>query len=261
MKKSLLLSLLLISGIITSSTYAKMPASDSGSVKMRPPIRKFYIGTGTDAGIFSTAMIQKTAQVPNPGGGYTNTTTNSMGILRFSYVINVGLTFNFNLSRHLGVYTGVDLKNIGFIEHANNSTTIKRRTYNIGAPIGIKIGNMAAKGSYLFLGGGADIPVNYKEKSFIVRNQKTKFNEWFSSATPSVMPYIFAGFAVRNTVSFKLQYYTGNFLNPDYIKSGYPSAYGYDVHLILLSLGFPMPLGGHKDMVKKHVADLNTATM
>jgi len=254
MKKSLSISLLLISGIITSSAYAKMPATDSGSIKkMLPTIRKFYIGTGADAGIFSTAMIQKPAA--------NNTTANSMGILRFSYIINVGLTFNFNLSRHLGVYTGIDLKNIGFIEHENNSLTVKRRTYNIGAPVGIKIGNMAAKGSYLFLGAGADLPVNYKEKTFVVRNQKAKFNEWFSSATPAIMPYVFAGFALKNTVSFKLQYYPNNFLNPDYTRNAVKPYYGYDVHLLLLSLGFPMPLGGHKDMVKKHVADLNTATM
>lgn len=261
MKKNLLPSCFLICCFITSAAYAKGPASDTANTKKLPPIRKFYVGAGTDAGIFSTASIQKTGQVLNPGGGYTNTTTNSTGIIRFSYIINFGFTFNFNLGRHFGVYTGIDVKNIGFIEHNNSSETVKRRTYNIGAPIGIKIGNMADKGSYLFLGAGADVPINYKEKEFVVRNQKTKFNEWFSNATPSIMPYAFAGFSLKNSISFKLQYYPNNFLNPNYTRSGAQPYYGYDVHIMMLSIGFPMHLGKHKDIVTKHVTDLNTATM
>ncbi len=260
--KDRFLNLLLISCFITSATYAKMPIADTVSMKKNvQPIRKFYVGTATDAGIFSTATIQHTSTLYNPAGGTSTTTSNTMGIVRFSYVINFGLTFNFNLARHLGVYTGIDLKNIGFIEHNNGGQTVKQRTYNVGAPIGIKIGNMADKGSYLFLGGGMDVAVNYKEKSFSIRNQKTKYNEWFSKATPTFMPYVFAGFAVRNMVSLKLQYYPNNFLNPDYIHDGYKQNYGYNVHLMLLSLGFPMPIGKHKDIVKKHVTDLNTATM
>jgi len=186
MKKYLLLSLLCISSLTASVAYAQQ-ASDSGSAK-KPlqPIRKFYVGTATDAGMFSSATIQKPGTpVLNPGGGgYTYPTSNTIGILRFSYIINFGFTFNFNLARHFGLYTGIDLKNIGFIEKNSSDVTIKRRTYNIGAPIGIKIGNMAAKGSYLFFGGGMDLPLNYKEKYFVVRNEKSKYNQWFSSATP-----------------------------------------------------------------------------
>ena len=240
-----------------------MPAADTGTVKkILPHIRKFYIGSSTDAGIFSSASIQNQRTIYNPGGGSSTVTTNSTGVLRFSYIINLGITFNFNFGRHFGLYTGVDVKNIGFIEHPANGEIIKRRTYNVGAPLGIKIGNMADKGSYLFLGGGIDVPINYREKMFEVRNQKTKYNEWFSKATPATMPYMFAGFAFRNSVSLKAQYYPNNYLNPDYTqKSGYPSNAGYTVHLMMLSLGFPMSYGKHGDMVKKHVSDLNTATM
>ena len=196
MKRNLLNSLLALSCLITTAAYAQAPATDTGANKKHfQPIRKFYIGSSTDAGIFSSAMIQKPGTpVPNPGGGYTYPTTNSMGTIRFSYIINFGVTFNFNLARHFGIYTGIDIKNLGFIEKNSSDETIKRRTYNIGAPIGIKIGNMADKGSYLFFGGGADVPINYKEKYFVVRNEKSKYNQWFSSATPALMPYLFAGF-------------------------------------------------------------------
>ncbi len=262
MKRTLFLQFLLISYLFTSMAQAKAPATDTGSMKkVLPPIRKFYVGTSTDAGIFSTATIQKPGQGFNPATGYYGTTTNSMGVVRFSYLINFGFTFNFNLARHFGVYTGADVKNIGFIEHNSAGATVKRRTYNIGVPVGIKIGNMADKGSYFFFGAGADAPINYKEKTFVIRNQKTKYNEWFSNATPAIMPYAFAGFAMKNMISVKLQYYPGNYLNPNYTKDNAQPFLGYDVHLMMVSLGFPMPLGKHGDMVKKHVADLNTATM
>ncbi len=264
MKKYILLNLLFIFCLTAPIAYAQQ-ASDSGSIKKQlEPIRKFYVGTAMDAGLFSSATIQKPGTpVLNPGGaGYTYPTSNTLGTLRFSYLINFGFTFNFNLERHFGIYTGIDIKNIGFIEKSSSGVTIKRRTYNIGAPIGIKIGNMAAKGSYLFFGGGIDVPINYKEKYFVVRNEKSKYNEWFSSATPATMPYLFAGFDVHNMASVKLQYYPGNFLNPNYVtNNNFPSNTGYNVHLMVVSLGLPMPLGKHKDMVKKHVADLNTATM
>lgn len=264
MRKSLLLSLIFISCFISSVSFAQMQAQDSGAVKKQlKPFRKFYMGTATDAGMFSSATIQKPeAPVLNPAGGYSYPMANSIGILRFSYIINFGFTFNFNLARHFGLYTGIDIKNIGFIEKNNSDETIKRRTYNIGAPIGIKIGNMADKGSYLFFGAGEDVPINYKEKYFVVRNEKSKYNQWFSSATPAAMPYVFVGFDVKNIASFKFQYYPDNFLNPNYItNNSFPSNTGYDVHLMVVSIGFPMPLGKHKDIVKKHVADLNTATM
>ncbi len=140
MKKCLSVFAFLIPCFFTTASFARLPFADTDSVKhTRPPVRKFYMGTGADAGIFSTAMIQKPntmAGIPSPG------TTNSMGTLRFSYVINFGITFNFNFGRHFGLYTGLDVKNIGFIEKNSGGLTVKRRTYNVGAPLGIKIGNI-----------------------------------------------------------------------------------------------------------------------
>ena len=220
------------------------------------PVQKFYVGGGLDGAIFSTATINKTTPA-SPGTG-TASTTNSLGILRFSYFINIGVTFNFNPSRHFGFFTGVDLKNLGFIEDPNG-VKIKHRTYNLGVPLGIKIGNMARKGAYIFLGGGVDAPVNYREKSFVIREQKiTKFNEWFSDRTPQVMPYAFAGLVIRRGISLKVQYYLNNFLNPDFTKNGYKPYEGYDVHPILFTLGITANHSKKHDVVKKHVAELKT---
>ena len=249
--------------LISAAASAMPPATDSLKIKIHPPVEQFYIGNSFDAGIFSTANIQRTVPAITPGGGNNTYTYNATSAVRFTYVINYGVSFNFNLSRHFGIFTGVDLKNIGFIEkNYNGNETVKRRTYNLGAPLGIKIGNLKRKGMYLFLGGGLDLPINYKEKEFVERTNKTKFNEWFSSRTPTVMPYVFAGIKIKNGVTFKLQYYPNNFLNPDYTASGGIKPYaGYNVHVTMLSLGYDMHFGKHKDMVKTNVTKLSTNTL
>ncbi len=261
MTKYLFISTLSVLFFISSTASAKIPGAtvkDSIVIKMRPHVRKFFIGTALDAGIFSTASIQQ--QYTNIQGAPIGTKT-TYGTLRFSYIINFGLTFNFNFGRHFGVYTGVDIKNIGFIEKLSGGETQKQRTYNIGAPIGIKIGNMADRRPYLFIGGGLDAPFNYKEKRFVIRSQKTKYNEWFSDATPALMPYVFAGLVIPHGVSFKFQYYPNNYINPDYSRNGFITNYGATVHLMLLSIGFTAPWGKNPDMIKKRVADLKTSSM
>jgi Outer membrane protein beta-barrel domain len=195
-------------------------------------------------------MIFSGANISEPSG-------NPKDVLRFTYGFNIGVSFNFNFSRHLGAYTGVDIKNIGFIEH-NDGVTIKRRTYNIGAPVGIKIGNMAMRRTYVFFGGGVDAPFNYKEKHFQIRDQKTKFNEWFSDRTPAIMPYVFLGMAFKHGLTVKAQYYPNNYLNPDFTVNGVKPYAGYDVHLFMLSLGISMYYTKHHDMVKKDAVKMNT---
>jgi hypothetical protein len=252
--KNIFLPVFLGSCLFTSALYAKKPVADTAK-KILPPIQKFYVGTGMDAAIFSTATIQHT---PLPPPGSLPATTNTLGTLRFSYFLNLGLTFNYNFNRHIGVYTGVDIKNIGYIETTNGYTN-KRRTYTIGVPLGIKIGNMATKRAYVFLGGGTDIPFQYKEKIFQIKSQKTKINEWFSSRTPAVMPYVFAGLAINHGYTFKLQYYPANFMNPDFKDSkGNQPYFGTEVHLILFSAGFAVPVSKRHDLVKKSVTQLNT---
>jgi hypothetical protein len=222
-----ILSAILFISIAHPSVVCAGPAQDSVK-KQVLPVKKFYVANGIDGLIFSTANVTKSGSdkaVP----------------VRFSAFFHMGFTFNFNLSRHIGVYTGIDVKNVGFIERTNGEVT-KRRTYNLGVPIGIRVGNMAKTGKYGFIGGGADVPINYKEKQFVIRNQKTiKFNEWFSDRTPMLMPYLFAGAGISESFTLKFQYYPGNFLNPDFTAGTTKPYAGYDVHLILVSIGYATP--------------------
>jgi hypothetical protein len=194
----------------------------------------FYVSSGMEGSIFSTA------QVTRPEGLGTAT---HLSTLRYSLFVNTGISLNWNLSQHFGVFTGLQLKNIGFIEQLGDYT-IKRRVYTIGAPIGFRVGNMEEHGGSIFLGGGLDLPFNYKEKKFIARNNKDKFNEWFSKRTPAAMPYVFVGYSFPNQLTLRLQYYPGNFLNPDYRDSRQlqPNA-GYEVHLVNLGVGYNIRYG------------------
>ena len=235
MRKTIFLTTLLATSLLTSSLYAQYPTHHSGYLKKAPKVKKFYVGASVEA-IFSTATIHHDAGTPA-----VNTTStqsiNTLGIIRFTGT-NIGATFNFNLSPHFGIYTGVDIKNVGYIEQ-DNGYTLKRRTYNVGVPLGIKIGNMANDKGKLFLGAGVDAPINYNEKYYHDRDNKKRINEWFSDRTPSLMPYVFLGATFDHGVSIKLQYYPNNFLNKNYTDNLDNTPYaGTDVNLVLLSIGF-----------------------
>lgn len=242
MSNRIFISTLLATSLFTTSLFAQETNTSGLSTKhlvRHQNIRKFYVAGGLDGAIFSTATIHHDGAY-NPSTGTNNPNVNTMGITRFTYFVNGGFTFNFNFSPSVGLFTGVDIKNIGYIEQDNGFTT-KRRTYNVGAPLGLKIGNMSDKGSYFFFGGGMDVAINFQEKYFKERNNKTRINEWLSDRTPRTMPYVFAGISFNNKVTVKGQYYVNNFLNVDYKDQNGVAIYsGTDVHLIMLSVGFNM---------------------
>ena len=243
------LNYILLSGLLVAAAIAPAKASNNDSTMFPmmdpPPTKKFYLSSGFDAGIFSVSRISS-----NSGNSY------ELSRLRFSYVLNMAANANFDLSKNFGVFTGLGIKNIGFIERVPTIGTdliVKRRVYTIGVPVGIKIGNLQKK-TYGFLGGGVDLPFNYKEKRFTTRSNKTKFNEWFSDRTPMVMPYVFVGMSLKPGMTLKLQYYPTNFFNTDYSET-LPSLLGpvtvkpyatADVQMMQLSLGMDMRYG------KKH---------
>lgn len=194
--------------------------------KGKRPTQKVYLSSGMDGYILSTATS-------NMGDGGRLTTP------RFTAFFHIGAHLNYDFSKNVGIFTGINIKNIGFIEKEGDLTT-KRRTYTAGIPLGLKLGNVR-NGHYLMLGGGVDFPFNYKEKAFVKRSDKDKFNEWFSERTPAVLPYAFVGFHLHPGMSVKFQYYPTNFLNEDFTQTvdgavSKPYA-GYKVNLMMLTLG------------------------
>ncbi len=103
------------------------------------------------------------------------------GPIRFAPVFNFQNAVNKDFSEKVGLFLGLSMNNVGFIYDEDEFTRKKVRSYNLGIPVGFKIGNM--NGAYLFGGYTVEFPLNYKEKTFI-NEEKTKFNTWFSDRTP-----------------------------------------------------------------------------
>lgn len=151
-----------------------------------------------------------------------------MSTFRFSYFANIGAHANFNLGNKLTFYTGVGVKNLGFI-YKGDSNTYKYRVYTAGVPVGLKIGN--PKKRYFIIGGGVDFPINYKEKQWVHnREKKSKDSEWFDTRVNPVLPYVTTGYRFGNSMTFKLVYYPTNFWNDKYLAN--------TANLIALTFGF-----------------------
>lgn len=258
------LTLLLCGSLIATASFAQTDGDDADSASTSDgkhhgkmsvsigddngpsPTRRWYLGNSFDGAIFSSAIFEK------PGDE-----RRLLGSIRFS-LINIGQHFNYDFDEHFGIFTGLGIKNLGFIEKVGrgedqNDSTIKRRVYTIGIPLGFKLGNLQ-KRHYGFIGGGVDMPFNYREKGFVKRNDKQKFSEWFSDRTPEFMPYLFAGFSYGGGSTVKLQYYPGNFFNTEFQEENngvisHPYR-GYSAHLICVTLGFDMRSKKH-DVKKK----------
>jgi len=201
------------------------------------PAGRWYISNALDGAILSTASYEK------PG------VSRQLSTLRFS-MINIGYNFNYDFDEHFGIFTGIGIKNIGWIEKIADST-IKRRVYTIGVPLGFKLGNLKKK-HYGFIGGGLDVPFNYREKGFIKRGDKQKFSEWFSDRNAATMPYLFVGMSYAGGTTLKFQYYPGNFFNTSYEQTTngittHPYQ-GYNANLMYITLGIDM---AHKSHPKK----------
>ncbi|XZF13621.1 hypothetical protein ACTHGU_17710 [Chitinophagaceae bacterium MMS25-I14] len=225
---------LLATALLSYNVRAQSGNTDSAmNDDMKPEhVRKFYFSNGLDAFLFSSSVLQRTGE------------SSKLSTLRFSLILNYGMNVNYDFNNHFGVLAGLGIKNIGFIEKFGDST-VKHRVYTIGVPVGIKVGNLG-KHNFVMLGGGMDLPFNYREKGFVKRGHKNKFNEWFSDRTATVMPYLFAGVSLSPGITFKAQYYPGNFLNQDYKDDNGNKPYaGYEkTNLVFLSIGFDIHYKG-----------------
>lgn len=235
MKKTLIaLGLVLITATGATAQEDTTRNSDFGDLteNKSAPLRKLYWGNDLDGMIFSAARMD-----PKFSG--------QSQAVRFSLFLNMGFTYNYNFCKSFGIYTGLGIKNIGYIEKqelaiSKAEQTTKRRVYTIGMPLGIRIGKMD-KRDYFFAGGGLDLAFHYKEKQWVgSRSSKIKFSEWFSSRSETFLPYVFVGFGIHGT-TIRFQYYPGSFMNQDYTENftGLPvKPYaGQKVNLMLLSIG------------------------
>lgn len=204
-------------------------------VKKIGKIGKVYMGVNMDGYILSSSKFERTGNLVGTEDA------SQITVPRFTVFPHIGTTAHYNFNRNFGLISGLGIKNLGFIQKVNNpDSTVIRRNLTIGIPLGLKFGDMF--GTYGMIGGGVDIPFWYKEKGFVKRNDKDKFNEPFSQRTATVLPYVFVGARFHPGVFVKATYYPTNFMNPDFTETVNGAAVkpyeGYKVNLFMLSVGF-----------------------
>jgi hypothetical protein len=196
MKSKLLINAALTTVFLLGTTITQVLGQRPGGGK------DFYSTTGGEV-IFSWADVTK-ADEP------------ASSIVRFAPVFNFQYQLNKDFSNHIGLLTGVNIRNIGFIfdDPTTINTRYKARAYTIGVPIGLKLGNM--DGSCLFGGYEIELPFNYKEKKFVNEVKTEKNTSWFSDKTPTIYQSFFVGFKSVFGAQLKFKYYMTSFFNKDY---------------------------------------------
>ena len=225
----------------TQAQNAKVDTVRDFKVDVNVP-KRFYVGNGLDFIMLSTSINK------------TPSASTYLTVPRFNAIINIGFTFNYDLGTKFGLFSGLGLRNMGFIEK-NGDSTIKRRVWSLGIPFGIKIGDLRNR-NYAFFGGGIDLPFHYKEKGFVKRSDKDVYTDWLSDRTPRVLPFVFVGHSWDPGITLKIQYYPTNFLNESYAQSSGGMEIkpydGYKVNLLLLSLGVDIHYNQYRIQQKEY---------
>jgi hypothetical protein len=140
-------------------------------------------------------------------------------VIRFSPVFNIQNWVNIDQSENFGIFTGFSVRNVGFIYDVPDQPGVrmKHRTYNLGIPIGFKLGNLSDK--FIFAGYELEIPFNYKEKTFVNEEKTAKKDIWFSNRVNTFNHTLMAGVQLPYGATLKFKYYLTNFFNKDYEES------------------------------------------
>jgi hypothetical protein len=175
---------------------------------------------------------------------YDATDVSLNNIMRWAPVFNIQGMYNVDFSDNFGLYTGLAIRNVGYIvddwPSTDNGTPItvkkKFRTYNLGLPLGLKIGNM----DKFFIYGGYEIefPFHYKEKTF-QDEQKDKFTVWFSDRVEQFQHGFMVGIQLPWGSNIKFKYYLSEFHNQSYTESSGNMPYnGLQTNIFYFSLNY-----------------------
>lgn len=160
------------------------------------------------------------------------------------------VNYHYNLNNNVGMFTGIGVRNIGFI-YSSGDSTFKKRAYTFGIPVAIKVGDLS-KDVFLYFGGEVEIPFHFKEKLIVGKN-KEKYGAWFDNRTNLLLPSVFIGTQFKSGISFKIKYYLKNFLNRDFNGTDFGEQVNYnsiDSRLIYVSVSFGLKSKSLKKMIK-----------
>jgi hypothetical protein len=144
-------------------------------------------------------------------------------LMRWVPFVNLQAFANRDFSNRAGMFTGLAIRNVGYIfdGYRDPVTDIeykkKFRTYNLGIPLGLKIGNLEK----LFFFGGYEVefPFVYKEKTFDDGDKINKITGWFSNRPENFQHGLLAGIQFPQGLNLKFKYYFSEFHNRDFTES------------------------------------------
>ncbi|MFC3879055.1 hypothetical protein ACFOSV_02655 [Algoriphagus namhaensis] len=134
---------------------------------------------------------------------------NTGTVARFTPFFNFGQQLHFDFSPSFGIYTGLNVRNVGMITDLNDSVRVKQRTYNLGLPIAFKIGDV--EGWRFSAGFEAEIAFAYKQKVY-VNGEKRKSSSWFDDRVEIFQPSVFAEIVGKDGNFIRFKYYLNDFL-------------------------------------------------
>ncbi|MGD9329090.1 MAG: hypothetical protein PVH48_09010 [Cyclobacteriaceae bacterium] len=188
---------------------------------------KTYWSTGFEM-IFSFADIQQDG-------------ISKSSIFRWAPVFNLQTFFNYDATKRFGLFSGIGVRNVGFIYDESDGIRKKYRTYNVGVPVGLKVGNFDK--TFVYAGYEIELPFNYKEKTF-ENDVKSKYTEWFTDRIPTVYHTVLIGIQLPRGVNIKFKYYLTGFFNQDFVEvdgttgDPYQPYENLDVNVFFFSIGF-----------------------
>jgi hypothetical protein len=172
----------------------------------------------------------------------TGTLQNNNNVVRFSPVINLQTLLNFDQSESFGWFTGVNIRNVGFIFDESASVRKKVRNYNLGIPIGIKLGHLDDR--FFFAGYELEIAMNYRERTFVDEVRTERFSVWFSDRVNTLQHALFIGYTLPKGTSIKAKYYLTSFFNQEFRATGADGPFqpyeGLDANIFYVSLNFSL---------------------
>ena len=188
-----------------------------------------YTTSGAEI-IFSFGDIDQTG-----GGGSSN--------LRFAPVINLQTFVHKDFSNKFGVFSGLGVRNVGYrmddYRDPSDGIAYKKafRSYNLGIPIGFKVGRMDE--FYFYAGYEIELAFLYKEKTYDGGDKINKTTGWFSSRQNTWPSSLMAGVQLPYGGNLKFKYYLTEFHNRSYTNSAGIQPYAnLNSHVFYFSLSF-----------------------
>ena len=133
-------------------------------------------------GMFESKTLFQVGMVQDSSGAAVQSN------VRFAPFANYSLQLHADVSKKLGFYTGIGIKNQGLIlKNYVTDLSSKHRAYCLSIPVGVKIGNME-KETYFFFGAELLWQFSYKEKVFD-GSQKAKRNNSFYKNDVTAISY------------------------------------------------------------------------